>query len=180
MLLKVGVLIPEIWPVEHRLETEAISIATETEAILAEQANKPAAEIHKVHNRLPVEDNQLLLLLTETAPEEMLLQMQLQQGEEAAEPILQTHPTEVDLNTAIKNIRTAKEILSKPDILVLTEAISVAQHKAAEVILQDNRTIKDLLQPIVIVKTDRVIRDPTLHIVRADNTVSQHKLTLVL
>lgn len=180
VLLKVAPPIPEIWPVEHQQEIEAISIATETEAILVERANRLVAEIHKVLNQLLTEDNQPQQLLIETVQEEMLLQMQLQQGEEPAEPILQAQPTEADLNTAIRNIKTAREILRKPDILVLTEVIPVVQHKVAEIILQDNLTIKDLLQPLATLKTDRVIRDPTPHKVRAGNTVSQHKLTLVL
>jgi len=167
--LKAEVLIPEIWLAEHRPATEAILTAIETEVILAEQVNKPVAEMDRAHNLQPAEDNQLMRLLIETATEEMLIPFQLE--EEPAEPILLAQPTEVDLSTAIRNIRIAREILSKPDTLVLPAEAQVVQFNLTQVIDHD---IKDLRQH----KADQTIKDQLL--LRADNIASLHKPILVL
>ena len=171
-MLKAEVLIPEIWPADPLQETEMILTVIETEATSAERVSDLQVEMLKPGNLL-IEDKQLLQQI-ETVREEMLI-LHLPE-EEPAEPILQAQPIEVALNTAIRSIRTNREILRKLAIPVPPVEIQVVLfNRGITVAIAKELVIKDQLQH----KTDRTIKDQVVPELRADSIASQRRAILV-
>ncbi len=162
-------LIPEIWPADHQLEIEVISIVTEIAAILAGQVSQQAAEMLRQANHQVAEGNRPLQLQIEIAPTEML--PLLRPEEELVEPMHQIVAIPVALNTATKNTKTVSETLRRRVILVLPMEIPEVAHKPG---LLADLTIKDL--PVPKVPANREEQPPR----RVDNITSRHKPILVL